>query len=93
MEGSSARYNMPGAYVIEGQIDQNALVRAVGTVLQRHEALRTRFVVRDGEPRQVVDALNVEGMEFAGPTSSTAYLAFRAPLENPLYDGSMAAAG
>lgn len=27
------------------------------------------------------DALNVEGMEFAGPTSSTAYLAFRAPLE------------
>jgi hypothetical protein len=27
------------------------------------------------------DALNVEGMEFASPTSSTAYLAFRAPLE------------
>ena len=27
------------------------------------------------------DALNVEGMEFAGSSSSTAYLAFRAPLE------------
>ena len=27
------------------------------------------------------DALNVEGMEFASPTSSTAYLSFRAPLE------------
>jgi Bacterial Ig-like domain (group 3)/Protein of unknown function (DUF3616) len=27
------------------------------------------------------DALNVEGLEFAGPNSSTAYLAFRAPLE------------
>ena len=27
------------------------------------------------------DALNVEGLEFASPTSSTAYLSFRAPLE------------
>jgi hypothetical protein len=34
-----------------------------------------------GTDGHAADALNVEGMEFAGPTSSTAYLAFRAPLE------------
>jgi hypothetical protein len=35
------------------------------------------------------DALNVEGMEFAGSSSSTAYLAFRAPLE-PTTDRELA---
>jgi tyrocidine synthetase-3 len=55
MEGSSGRYNMPGAYVIEGEVDEAALRRAVAAILERHEALRTRFVVRDGEPRQVID--------------------------------------
>jgi hypothetical protein len=34
-----------------------------------------------GTDGHAADALNVEGMEFASPTSSTAYLAFRAPLE------------
>lgn len=63
MEGPSARYNMPGAYVIEGQIDEPALARAVGTILERHEVLRTRFVVRDGEPRQVVDTLTPDDVE------------------------------
>ncbi|MBV8287299.1 MAG: AMP-binding protein, partial [Hyphomicrobiales bacterium] len=55
MEGPSGRYNMPGAYVIEGEVDEAALRRAVAAILERHEVLRTRFVVRDGEPRQVID--------------------------------------
>jgi hypothetical protein len=35
----------------------------------------------DGVDGHASDALNVEGLEFASPTSDTAYLAFRAPLE------------
>ncbi|RKR73963.1 beta strand repeat-containing protein [Frondihabitans australicus] len=35
----------------------------------------------DGVDGHDSSALNVEGLEFASPTSSTAYLAFRAPLE------------
>jgi hypothetical protein len=35
----------------------------------------------DGVDGHASDALNVEGLEFASPTSDTAFLAFRAPLE------------
>jgi hypothetical protein len=37
--------------------------------------------VNGGVDSHEINALNVEGMEFAGSSSSTAYLAFRAPLE------------
>jgi hypothetical protein len=55
MEGASSSYNMPGAYVIEQAVDEGALGRAVRFVLERHEALRTRYIAREGEPRQVID--------------------------------------
>ncbi|MCP4686918.1 MAG: amino acid adenylation domain-containing protein, partial [Desulfobacterales bacterium] len=54
MKGASA-YNMPAAYILEDvALDHGALEKAFNTLVERHEALRTAFVVVDGEPRQKI---------------------------------------
>jgi amino acid adenylation domain-containing protein/non-ribosomal peptide synthase protein (TIGR01720 family) len=55
MEGPSARYTMPGAYVFAAGTDPDRLRRALSALFMRHAALRTRFVRLDGEPRQIVE--------------------------------------
>jgi len=50
----SAAYNMPGGMRLRGPLDVQALERALGEIISRHEALRTTFEVRDGDPVQVV---------------------------------------
>lgn len=52
-QGLSA-YNNTHAVVLEGSLDREALRRAFGALLQRHESLRTSFVAIDDKPRQVV---------------------------------------
>ncbi|QLJ03666.1 amino acid adenylation domain-containing protein [Streptomyces sp. NEAU-sy36] len=49
---AAAAYNLPGATRLRGPLDVPALVRALDAVVQRHEAARTRFVVKDGVPYQ-----------------------------------------
>jgi amino acid adenylation domain-containing protein len=49
-------YNVPWMLHMKGAVDVPALERAISEVLRRHEALRTRFVDRDGRPEQVIDA-------------------------------------
>jgi Big-like domain-containing protein len=46
-----------------------------------NNALGLAASAASGTSGHASDALNVEGLEFAGPNSDTAYLAFRAPLE------------
>jgi len=53
---SSAAYNIAVARRIVGVLDMEVFARALREVVRRHEALRTRFVVEDGVPRQLVDA-------------------------------------
>jgi acyl carrier protein len=48
-------YNVVGAFVLEGRLAADALARAFAALVARHEVLRTRFVLRRGEPRQIVD--------------------------------------
>lgn len=50
----SAAYTMLVAWRIEGELDVAALTRAVDWLVGRHEALRTRFEMRDGELVQVI---------------------------------------
>jgi amino acid adenylation domain-containing protein len=57
---ASIAYNMPVSLLIEGPLDRDALERALSTVVDRHESLRTTFVAVDGEPRQRVQP--AEGM-------------------------------
>jgi amino acid adenylation domain-containing protein len=51
----SAAYNMSGCMKLTGKLDQSALHKALERIVERHEALRTRFVVIDGEAKQVID--------------------------------------
>lgn len=54
-EESSRAYNMPGVYVFEGQLDQNALEDSVKVLMTRHEMLRTVFGEdENGEIRQYI---------------------------------------
>ncbi|MGH8573121.1 MAG: condensation domain-containing protein, partial [Gammaproteobacteria bacterium] len=54
LDGASAAYNMPMALLLEGPIDGAAFDRAYARLIERHEALRTAFVVIDGAPRQKI---------------------------------------
>ena len=52
--GGASAYNMPHAVLFDVPLDVDALRRAFDAVIERHEILRTAFVVVDGEPRQKV---------------------------------------
>ncbi|HEX7241664.1 MAG TPA: condensation domain-containing protein, partial [Longimicrobiaceae bacterium] len=54
LEPGSTVYNIPAAIHLEGRLDVEAMERALGEIVRRHEALRTTFVVVDREPVQVV---------------------------------------
>jgi len=54
LEPESTTYNIPVALRLHGQLDGKALEQALRQLGARHAMLRTRFVVRDGEPFQQV---------------------------------------
>lgn len=47
-------YHVDVGYRISGALDRTAFTAAVGELVGRHDALRTRFRVADGQPWQVV---------------------------------------
>lgn len=56
LEGETATYNITTALRIEGPLDVARMRRSLEAMVARHDALRTRFVDRDGIPERVVDA-------------------------------------
>lgn len=46
--------NVTVAYVLRGRVSSAAMTRAVHALVRRHEALRTRFMIRSGELVQVI---------------------------------------
>lgn len=58
MEGELTAYNIPFAWRLHGPLDAEALRQSLETIVQRHEALRTRFAVHNGEPVQLVGTLD-----------------------------------
>ncbi|MCB1057890.1 MAG: amino acid adenylation domain-containing protein, partial [Acidobacteria bacterium] len=56
LEPGSSAYNIPLPMRIQGDLDHRLLQRALGTVVARHEALRTRFEEVEGRPTQVIEA-------------------------------------
>ncbi|KDN21967.1 peptide synthetase [Amycolatopsis rifamycinica] len=56
LDGAGPAYNETMAFSLSGPLDVQALQRAFDALADRHEALRTRIVVEDGRPVQVVEA-------------------------------------
>ncbi|UOY89132.1 non-ribosomal peptide synthetase [Bacillus glycinifermentans] len=48
----STSYNMPAALELRGNLNRNRLKKAFTTLINRHEALRTSFVLHNGEAMQ-----------------------------------------
>ena len=55
MSPGSATYNIAVRFLLSGPLDMPLLEEALRRVILRHEILRTRFVEKDGEPKQVVE--------------------------------------
>jgi len=49
-ESDSATYNIPAALRLEGPLYQDALIKSLQTLVQRHENLRVAFPTRKGHP-------------------------------------------
>jgi amino acid adenylation domain-containing protein len=56
LESNSAPFSIPVAVRLRGALDVAALASAVSGLIARHEALRTTFAEREGEPVQVIHA-------------------------------------
>jgi amino acid adenylation domain-containing protein len=54
LDPEGVAYNMPNAFRLEGELDADALERAISEILRRHESLRTTYVSSQGKPRQVI---------------------------------------
>ncbi|HEY4903679.1 MAG TPA: amino acid adenylation domain-containing protein [Candidatus Sulfotelmatobacter sp.] len=57
MEEASRAYHIPMAVRLTGDLDVNALRRALDRLVARHEALRTTFALSDGESAQRIGYL------------------------------------
>ncbi|WP_052496594.1 non-ribosomal peptide synthetase [Pedobacter lusitanus] len=49
-------YHVLGSYQLEGSLNQAGLEWALHTIIDRHEILRTNFIVAQGEPKQKIHA-------------------------------------
>ncbi|WP_312491881.1 non-ribosomal peptide synthetase [Pseudomonas cremoris] len=56
LDPHSSAYTIPGALRLRGELDEDAVRTSFQQLIQRHEALRTRFYERDGQAFQRVDA-------------------------------------
>ena len=54
LEPDSPAYNMPKAFSISGPLKIEILHQALEAIVARHEALRTTFIIKNGEPTQVI---------------------------------------
>jgi amino acid adenylation domain-containing protein len=75
MEGPSPLYSMTSALRIEGDLDLDLFERALNKLVERHESLRTRFVLVDELPAQEVlerAELRVGRIDYAALDASVA---------------------
>jgi amino acid adenylation domain-containing protein len=56
LEPDSPLYNIPMTIQLKGQLDREALQKSLNELIRRHESLRSRFMLRDGQPFQLIDA-------------------------------------
>jgi amino acid adenylation domain-containing protein len=54
ISGGSPQYNIPAILKLTGSLDKHALQQALDTIIERHEILRTTYLLVDGEAKQQV---------------------------------------
>lgn len=54
LDPSNPAYNVPFALRFHGRIDPDIMERAINTIIERHEALRTTYRILDDQPVQVI---------------------------------------
>src|SRR2546423_7011383 len=54
LQPGSPLYNIPIAARVQGPLDAALLSQAINQIIRRHEILRTRFELQDGQPIQIV---------------------------------------
>src|SRR5215813_9358417 len=54
LEPDNPAYNVPQAISLKGPLNLSALRQAINEIVNRHEVLRTRFILVNGEPVQLV---------------------------------------
>src|SRR3712207_2953192 len=84
LEPGSAVYNIPMAWRLGGALDVDALERALGEIVRRHESLRTVFREVDGSPVQVIapfGGFTLRSEEHTSELQSRQYLVCRLLLE------------
>ena len=78
LEPDSSAYHMVGAFALNGELDRSALLASLELVVQRHEALRTRFYEHASQLCQRIDPpgpLALEERDLRGETQSVQALA------------------
>ncbi len=76
LDPNNPAYNIPATMHFHGQLDRLALQRSLTEIAQRHEVLRTTFVLLDGQPMQVITptvgqgAINLGAINRAPNTAS-----------------------
>ncbi len=69
MREDNCSYNMPTALWMEGELDATRLENTILQLIQRHEALRTFFVIAGGEPVQRIASRVEFRLSFLPPLS------------------------
>ena len=64
LEPGLATYVLPASVRLRGPIDLPSFQRALDEVIRRHEALRTTFIVRDGQPLQMIHEARSQPLTF-----------------------------
>jgi amino acid adenylation domain-containing protein len=83
LEGPNPAYNIPAIVRMSGDLDVGALSRALSVLVRRHEALRTRFVERDGVPGQVLSDIEEVRLEPRQVTPAEAEAVYSRAAQHP----------
>ncbi|GAA0555706.1 non-ribosomal peptide synthetase [Chitinophaga japonensis] len=77
---NGALYNVPEIYLFEGTLQRESFERAIHSLVERHEILRTTFELVNGEPRQRIH--DADSWNFSLDFHD--YSIYETPLENAI---------
>ncbi|MCZ6674264.1 MAG: amino acid adenylation domain-containing protein, partial [Verrucomicrobia bacterium] len=61
LKGGSPEYNVSNMLILKGELNREALEKAINAIVQRHQILRTSFTEKDGQTYQLIfSSLKIE---------------------------------